>query len=234
MSPFARSALVAAVAVLPALAADARADEPPSPERAAATAHADAPLQGTPPLRVARAYQPAAQPGIGRPAPTPAPPPPAPTQPAAEAEGDDVEAGPNWVIGIAGLAVGIAAFGTSVGLLAAAVDRRDEAAEIRTEIKEDPAYLMHSNQCGETPAGSDLTPHPRCDDLAAAADDHAAFTAAGFLLLMAGSSLTLGSALYLSVGGGEAEEDDDESEAALQISPVLGPSQWGATIGGRF
>ena len=51
---------------------------------------------------------------------------------------------------------------------------------------------------------------------------------------MAGSSLTLGSALYLAVGGGADEEDDDEGEAALQVSPVVGPGQWGATIGGRF
>jgi hypothetical protein len=159
------------------------------------------------------------------------------------------------VIGIVGLAVGIASVGTSVGLLAAAVDRRDEAADLRDQIKAewndqdlgdetDPMSLeawgyrdalpYYSNLCGERQSTDLITAGApdKCSDLQSAADDHAAFTAAGFFLLVGGSALTLGSALYLAVGGATAEGDSEDT--AVRVVPTVGPSQWGVAMGGTF
>jgi len=256
MSPLARSALAAALVALPALATDARAAQPPAPDPAAAPPTAPAGDPAPPPaVDPPPPMAPAAQPGPVQPTPTPAPPPPAAPPPSEEQPEDAADSGPNWVIGIVGLAVGIVGLGTSIGLLAAAEEAKEDAADLRTQAKDewnnqnlgdpnDPTSLeangyrealpYYANICGNPGANDPIQSGPptACSDLESAANDHAAFTAAGFFLLVGGSVLTIGSALYLAVGGGEPEEDDGAT--AVSVAPIMGPSQWGATMGGTF
>ncbi len=179
-------------------------------------------VAATTPVTVARANQPTGQPGPLQPAPERAT--PVQPEPAAEPAADDEAGGPSMALGIGGLAVGIAGLAAAIGLLAAAEDRSAEAIDLSKTIKAETP--VPANQCNGP------LEHASCDDLKSAADDKVTFTAAGFLLLVAGSSLTLTSALYLSVGGSDDDEGDDD--VAVQVMPTLGPSQWGATVGGTF
>ncbi len=189
-------------------------------------------VAATTPVTIARADQPTGQPGPLQPAPelaTPVQPEPAPER----SDGDE-GGGPSMALGIGGLAVGIAGLAAAVGLLAAAEDRSTEALDLSKTIKAETP--VPANQCNGP------LEHASCDDLKSAADDKVTFTAAGFFLLVAGSTLTLTSALYLSVGGSDDEStadegrhnEDGDNDVAVQVMPTLGPSQWGATVGGTF